>query len=137
MTGIEDPVGAARRLAEQAPRVVVTMGPEGALELCDGELLEAGAAPHRVVDTTGAGDLFTAAYVWADLQGAESARTAALGGRVRVALGPRHDRGGRGGDRRGAGGGGRAARAGAPVLASRGEDLTPLRRARGRRAAAA
>lgn len=70
LTGIEDAGGAARRLAERVRRVVVTLGPEGALELTGDELVEARAAPFEAVDTTGAGDLFTAAYVWADLQGA-------------------------------------------------------------------
>jgi len=72
ITGLADPAEAARRLAEQAPRVVVTLGPEGALELERGRLVEAHAPPHRVVDTTGAGDLFTAAYAWADLHGADA-----------------------------------------------------------------
>jgi sugar/nucleoside kinase (ribokinase family) len=70
MTGARDAAAAARRLGEQAPRVVVTRGPDGALELSDGELVEARSPPHEVIDTTGAGDLFTAAYVWADLGGA-------------------------------------------------------------------
>jgi sugar/nucleoside kinase (ribokinase family) len=70
LTGIDDVEGAARRLAEQAPRVVVTLGPGGALELSGDELVVARAVPHDAVDTTGAGDLFTSAYVWADLQGA-------------------------------------------------------------------
>jgi ribokinase len=70
LTGIGDPRAAARRLAERVARVVVTLGPEGALELSDEGLVEARALPGDPVDTTGAGDLFTAAYVWADLHGA-------------------------------------------------------------------
>jgi sugar/nucleoside kinase (ribokinase family) len=52
---------------------VVTLGPGGAVAAGDGELWRAEAPELEVVDTTGAGDLFTAAYVWADLDGAEPA----------------------------------------------------------------
>lgn len=68
LTGFEEPRRAVRRLAERVPRVVVTLGGEGALELDGDELVEAPAVPFKAVDTTGAGDLFTAAYVWADLR---------------------------------------------------------------------
>jgi sugar/nucleoside kinase (ribokinase family) len=50
--------------------VVVTLGSRGALELADGALVRAPAPEIEVVDTTGAGDLFVAAYVVADLAGA-------------------------------------------------------------------
>jgi sugar/nucleoside kinase (ribokinase family) len=70
LSGVDDPADAARRLAEQTERVVVTLGAAGALELSDGELHRAKAVDCPAVDTTGAGDLFAAAYVWADLAGA-------------------------------------------------------------------
>jgi sugar/nucleoside kinase (ribokinase family) len=70
MTGLEDAERAAQRLAERTPTVVVTLGPEGALAVADGRLLRVPGIEAQVVDTTGAGDLFTAAYVWADRLGA-------------------------------------------------------------------
>jgi sugar/nucleoside kinase (ribokinase family) len=70
LSGLEDPEAAARSLGEQARRVVVTLGAGGAIEVGDGELVRVGGVPRRAVDTTGAGDLFAAAYVWADLRGA-------------------------------------------------------------------
>lgn len=66
---------AALRLADGGPRaVVVTLGAEGALAAVGGEVLRVPAtAGTRVVDTTGAGDCFTAALALAWVQGKDIA----------------------------------------------------------------
>jgi sugar/nucleoside kinase (ribokinase family) len=81
ITGLDEPEAAARRLAERTPVAVVTLGPGGALAAADGRLVRVPGVAAEAVDTTGAGDLFTAAYVWADRLGAgleERLRWAAL-----------------------------------------------------------
>jgi sugar/nucleoside kinase (ribokinase family) len=69
LTGKQTPEAAAIALAEVVPTAVVTCGPDGAVAASDGVLETAAAPAVEVVDTTGAGDLFTAAYVWGDLAG--------------------------------------------------------------------
>jgi ribokinase len=67
LTGEADPETAARRLAELAESVVLTLGPDGALAVMEGRLVRAhGVDTGPVVDTTGAGDLLAAAWAWAD-----------------------------------------------------------------------
>jgi sugar/nucleoside kinase (ribokinase family) len=70
MTGAPDAAAAARSLGERTPCAVVTLGPLGAVAATDGTLVKVSGVAADPVDTTGAGDLFTAAYVWADLLGA-------------------------------------------------------------------
>jgi ribokinase len=71
LTGEGDPAAAARRLAELGPDAIVTLGPHGAAAVIGGTPLAVpGADAGEVVDTTGAGDLFAAAYIWADQLGA-------------------------------------------------------------------
>ncbi|MCW2510615.1 MAG: scrK [Modestobacter sp.] len=66
LTGCPDPAEAARALAGQHPVVVVSLGADGALWAAGDELVHRPAHPADVVDTTGAGDAFTAGVlsVW-------------------------------------------------------------------------
>jgi sugar/nucleoside kinase (ribokinase family) len=68
LTGLVDVHAAAARLAALGTTVVVTRGADGALAVePDGLVVEVPARRADVADATGAGDLFVAAYVWADL----------------------------------------------------------------------
>jgi ribokinase len=74
LTGEATVEDAAGKLAELAETVVVTLAADGAIAASGGEIVSVGG--ERVdnpVDTTGAGDLLVAAYIWADLCGAEPA----------------------------------------------------------------
>jgi sugar/nucleoside kinase (ribokinase family) len=69
LTGEGDAEAAALRLAEQVPVAVVSCGAVGAVAASDGNVFDCPAPPMEVRDTTGAGDLLAAAYVWGDLEG--------------------------------------------------------------------
>ena len=73
LTGAPTVEEAAAALAELAEEVVVSLGSDGGLIASGGEILTAPVEPVAApVDTTGAGDLLVAAYIWADLGGAEA-----------------------------------------------------------------
>jgi ribokinase len=79
LTGLIDTDAAAARLATLGTTVVVTCGRAGAFATePDGRVLRVDAPVVEVHDSTGAGDLFTAAYVWADLAGRDLADRLAL-----------------------------------------------------------
>jgi sugar/nucleoside kinase (ribokinase family) len=66
LTGFAEPEKAAAALAELAPTAIVTLGGDGALSAGTEGTVRVEGIPVEAVDTTGAGDLFSAAYVWAD-----------------------------------------------------------------------
>src|SRR5262249_38264880 len=70
LTGARDAQTAAEQLAELTPVVVVTLGEQGALAVGAEGTVRVPGGPVDEVDTTGAGDLFASAYVWADHWGA-------------------------------------------------------------------
>jgi sugar/nucleoside kinase (ribokinase family) len=70
LSGLDDVEQAALALAAGGLTVVVTLGARGAICAGGHGLARAGAPALNAVDTNGAGDLFTAAWVWADLAGA-------------------------------------------------------------------
>jgi ribokinase len=69
LTGERDADDAALALARTVATAVITLGEEGAVAAEDGELVTVAAPQADPRDTTGAGDLFMAAYVWGDLAG--------------------------------------------------------------------
>ena len=69
LSGARNAEAAARRLSEGCGTAIVTLGSRGAVG-ASGSCVDYVEAPRvEVRDATGAGDLFAAAYVWADLQG--------------------------------------------------------------------
>jgi sugar/nucleoside kinase (ribokinase family) len=81
LTGAPDAAAAAAVLASTGvDAAVVTLGSSGALEWADGGVAHAPAPEVDVRDTTGAGDLFAVAYVFADLAGAAREERLAFAG---------------------------------------------------------
>jgi sugar/nucleoside kinase (ribokinase family) len=83
LAGAADLDGAVARLAPQVALLVVTLGEQGAIAIAAGERVHVPAAPvQRVVDTTGAGDLFAAGFLFAHARGRPLADCLRLGGRL-------------------------------------------------------
>lgn len=67
-------------LAPKIPVLVVTRGPNGAVALCSGERAVVTAEPiDHVVDTTGAGDLFAAGFLFGHVRGMSLQKCLRLG----------------------------------------------------------
>jgi ribokinase len=88
MAGGQDPLDAARRLAQQVRVVVVTLGADGCAVVGAGEQVEhIAATASQVVDTTGAGDTFTGVLAAAMAEGADvvtAARRASVAAGISV-----------------------------------------------------
>ncbi|MER5768454.1 sugar kinase [Streptomyces sp. NPDC001985] len=83
LTGLSDPAAAVTALSRRFPLAVVTLGAEGALVADSGGLSARVLAPTALaVDTTGAGDAFTGAFLTARLRGADAPAAAAEGCRA-------------------------------------------------------
>lgn len=80
LTGEADFDAGIARIAPQVPTLVVTRGENGAVAICGGQRAECAAEPvDRVVDTTGAGDLFAAGYLFGHVRGKAPAECLRLG----------------------------------------------------------
>ncbi|MEU7136783.1 sugar kinase [Streptomyces sp. NPDC046261] len=90
LSGLAEPAEAAAELSRRFPLVVSTQGPRGALVASSGAVVaKVPAEPAAAVDTTGAGDAFTGAFLSARLAGggpATAARQGCLAGAEAVTL---------------------------------------------------
>ncbi|GFH35219.1 carbohydrate kinase family protein [Streptomyces pacificus] len=83
LTGLPDAADAAARLSRRVPLVAVTLGAGGALVAQSGAVTDRIAAvPAAPVDSTGAGDAFTGAFLAALLADATPAAAASAGCRA-------------------------------------------------------
>src|SRR3546814_6764059 len=75
LTGTSDIESGIAALKDKVPGLVVTRSSEGAVAVANGERAEVAAEPiEEVVDTTGAGDLFAAGFLYGQVRGEPLAR---------------------------------------------------------------
>ncbi len=67
--GEKPPEEAARELSEHVEVVVVKLGAQGSFCMCSEGMVRVGVRPSTPVDTTGAGDLYAAGFIYGHLQG--------------------------------------------------------------------
>jgi sugar/nucleoside kinase (ribokinase family) len=67
--GEKAPEEAAREIRDQVEVVVVKLGAEGSFCMCKEGMVRIGVRPSKPIDTTGAGDLYAAGYIYGHLQG--------------------------------------------------------------------
>ncbi len=81
MVGTDDVEAAAWKLAERCDIVAVTRGAEGCLVVSGGRAVAvpADAVPGGVVDTTGAGDMYAAGFLYGWVRGGDAERCARIG----------------------------------------------------------
>ena len=80
LTGLDDFDAGIAALAPKVPVLVVTRGPEGAVAVAGGAMASVAAQPvAQVVDTTGAGDLFAAGFLFGHVRGKPLAECLRLG----------------------------------------------------------
>lgn len=80
LTGIDDFDTAIAQVAQKVPTVVVTRSENGAHAISEGEHAHVPAEPiDKVVDTTGAGDLFAAGFLFGYVRGRPLAESLTLG----------------------------------------------------------
>lgn len=85
-TGQDDRDGAVAAMREACPQFVITCGKEGAL-VCDGnDITMVAGVPAKAVDTTGAGDMFAGAFLYAICNGHSFTEAAALANRSSALL---------------------------------------------------
>ena len=93
LTGAGTPEEAAEMIGARVPIVAVFLGAGGAVASIEGRAVSVkGFDVGPPVDTTGAGDLFVAAWAWGDSVGPLARRRAAVGDALRRAGRPRADR---------------------------------------------
>lgn len=63
------PEEAAREISSDVDIVVVKMGAEGSFCLCKDKMVRIGVRPSSPIDTTGAGDLYAAGFIYGHMQG--------------------------------------------------------------------
>jgi sugar/nucleoside kinase (ribokinase family) len=90
LAGVDDPLTAARLLAERFGQVVVKLGPAGAAWVGRGAAVTVPAQTDTLVDATGAGDCFAAGFLPAWLDGADPAVALAAGCALAARVVTRH-----------------------------------------------
>ncbi|MGW8315168.1 MAG: adenosine kinase [Bacteroidales bacterium] len=89
------PEEAARELMGQVELAVVKMGAEGSFCMCNEGMVRIGVRPSSPIDTTGAGDLYAAGFIYGHMQGLDpeicGKMGAILAGRIIELIGAKMD----------------------------------------------